>query len=196
MANTSMWNPELIRPAIGQSFRKLSPAKMIRNPVMFVVEIGSVLTTVAFAVDLTKGDSHEALFSGQISLWLWFTVLFANFAEAMARAEEGAGENLKKARTETQATRRGANGELVNVASSELKKGDVVVVVAGQSIPAGRNGDRGVASVDESAITASPHRSFVKPDGIAAPVPAEHPCSPIASSFRLRRIRESRFSTA
>ncbi len=126
---------------------------MMKNPVMFVVEIGSLLTTFAFIGDLSKHDSKEALFSGQITIWLWFTVLFANFAEAMAEGRGKAqAENLRKARTETKAKRRGANGvEVVN--SSELKKGDVVIVEAGELIPADGTVIEGVASVDESAIT-------------------------------------------
>jgi K+-transporting ATPase ATPase B chain len=154
MPNTSLWNPELITPAIGGAFKKLNPALMIKNPVMFVVEIGSVITTVAFASDLLAGHSREALFSGQITLWLWFTVLFANFAEAMAEGRGKAqAENLKKARTETEATIRDANGTTRTVPSSQLKKGDVVVVSAGQAIPADGTVIQGVASVDESAIT-------------------------------------------
>jgi K+-transporting ATPase ATPase B chain len=152
--NTSIWNPRLIQPAIKDSFRKLDPRFLAKNPVMFVVEIGSTLTTVAFIADLVGGRGKEALFSGQISLWLWFTVLFANFAEAMAEGRGKAqAENLRKARTETKAVRRTADGRLETVASSELRKGDVVVVEAGQSIPADGSVIEGVASVDESAIT-------------------------------------------
>jgi K+-transporting ATPase ATPase B chain len=156
MANpsTSIWNPALIRPALGESFRKLSPARLAKNPVMFVVEIGSAVTTAAFLGDLARHDTANALFNGQITAWLWFTVLFANFAEAMAEGRGKAqAENLKKARTETQATVRAASGETRVVASSQLKKGDVVVVAAGQVIPADGTVIEGVASVDESAIT-------------------------------------------
>src|ERR1700680_3296282 len=130
MANSSIWNPALIRPAIRDAIKKLNPRVMVKNPVMFVVEGGSVLTTLAFVQDLAHHNPKEALFSGQITLWLWFTVLFANFAEAMAEGRGKAqAENLRKARTETKAKRRvggqvGGKIEVVN--SSELKKEDVV----------------------------------------------------------------------
>jgi K+-transporting ATPase ATPase B chain len=154
MASSSLWNPELITPAIGGALKKLNPLYMMKNPVMFVVEVGSVLTTISFIYDLNHGQHKETLFSGQISLWLWFTVVFANFAEAMAEGRGKAqAENLRKARTETQAMRRAPSGVMESVASSELRKGDIVVVEAGQAIPADGTVIEGVASVDESAIT-------------------------------------------
>jgi K+-transporting ATPase ATPase B chain len=147
MATSSIWNPALIRPAIGDALKKLNPRIMMKNPVMFVVEIGSVLTSIAFIHDHT-------LFSGQITLWLWFTVIFANFAEAMAEGRGKAqAENLKKSRLETQAFLRGPDGKVRSVPSSQLKKGDKVVVAAGQVVPADGTVIEGVASVDESAIT-------------------------------------------
>ena len=154
MSTTSIWNPALIRPAIGDALKKLNTRVLIKNPVMFVVEIGSVLTTIAFAADLMHHKNHEALFSGQVTLWLWFTVLFANFAEAMAEGRGKAqAENLRKARTETLAFRRNAAGKVEQVPSSELRKGDIVVIEAGQAIPADGTVIEGVACVDESAIT-------------------------------------------
>ena len=121
---------------------------------MFVVEIGSVLTTISFLFDISHGLGKEALFSGQISMWLWFTVLFANFAEAMAEGRGKAqAENLKKSRCETEAILRLSDGSTKKVPSSQLKKGDVVVVAAGSIIPADGTVIDGVASVDESAIT-------------------------------------------
>jgi potassium-transporting ATPase ATP-binding subunit len=154
MASTSIWNPALIRPAIGDALRKLHPYKMMRNPVMFVVEIGSVLTTISFVFDITHSRAHEALFSGQITIWLWFTVLFANFAEAMAEGRGKAqAENLRKARTETKARRRRADGTFEDVDSSQLRKGDVVIVETSQPVPADGTVIEGVATVDESAIT-------------------------------------------
>src|SRR5277367_5093942 len=154
MAQSSLWNPALIQPAIRDSFKKLNPLVLMKNPVMFVVEIGSVLTTISFIFDLTHGRGKEALFSGQITLWLWFTVLFANFAEAMAEGRGKAqAENLRKARQETQASLRTKEGVIKTVPSSQLRKGDVVVVAAGQMIPADGTVIDGVASVDESAIT-------------------------------------------
>lgn len=158
MAQSSIWNPALVRPAIKDSFRKLKPGLMMKNPVMFVVEIGSVLTTISFLSDVilkvSAGKQTQVLFSGQITLWLWFTVLFANFAEAMAEGRGKAqAENLRKARTETMARRRNEAGQIETVASSALRKGDVVIVEAGSAIPADGTVIEGVASVDESAIT-------------------------------------------
>lgn len=154
MLNSSIWNPELFQPAIRDSLRKLNPIILMKNPVMFVVEVGSLLTTVAFAADLIHGNYKEALFSGQISLWLWFTVLFANFAESMAEGRGKAqADNLRKSRTETLARRRNSSGVIESIASSELRKGDFVEVEAGQTIPADGTVSEGVASVDESAIT-------------------------------------------
>ena len=154
MSQSSIWNPALLQPAIVGAFKKLSPRVQIKNPVMFVVEIGSVLTTISFVHDIMNGLGKEALFSGQITLWLWFTVLFANFAEAMAEGRGKAqAENLKKARHETEALLRTKEGATKKIPSSQLKKGDVVVVPAGSVIPADGTVIEGVASVDESAIT-------------------------------------------
>ena len=154
MANSSFWNSALVGPALKDSVKKLNPRVLAKNPVMFIVEIGSVLTTIAFINDLMHHQSAEALFSGQITVWLWFTVIFANFAEAMAEGRGKAqAENLKKARTETQATIRNKDGTTRSVLSSELRKGDVVVVTAGNAIPADGTVIEGAASVDESAIT-------------------------------------------
>lgn len=152
--STPLFSGPLVKEAIVSSFRKLHPKVLVRNPVMFVVEVGSVLTTVAFASDILHHRLSEAAFSGQISLWLWFTVLFANFAEAVAEGQGKAqAESLRKARTETIAHVRSKNGEVRDVPSSKLRKGDIVVVVAGQQIPADGTVIEGVASVDESAIT-------------------------------------------
>lgn len=154
MNQSSIWNPSLIKPAIGNSFRKLNPKTMMKNPVMFVVEVGCVLTTASFVSDLLASRMHEAHFSGQVALWLWFTVLFANFAEAMAEGRGKAqAENLKKARTETKAVRIQADGSTEEVVSSILRKGDRVVVLASQIIPVDGTVIEGAASVDESAIT-------------------------------------------
>jgi K+-transporting ATPase ATPase B chain len=155
MATSSIWNPALIQPAIRDALKKLNPRTMMKNPVMFVVEVGSVLTSISFAYDLIQGhDPKASLFSGQITLWLWFTVLFANFAEAMAEGRGKAqAENLRKARQETIAHLRDKDKKIHVVPSSQLKKGDEVVVIAGQMIPADGTVIEGVASVDESAIT-------------------------------------------
>jgi K+-transporting ATPase ATPase B chain len=129
---------------------KLNPRKMMGNPVMFVVEVGSVITTI-----LLIARPHEAFgFNLQITLWLWFTVMFANFAEAMAEGRGKAqADTLRKARSETVANRLLANGKLEQVASSSLRANDVVVVVAGEFIPGDGEIIDGIASVDESAIT-------------------------------------------
>jgi len=151
---TTISNSQITKGAIVDSFKKLHPKVLMKNPVMFVVEIGSVLTTLYFIADLFQGHSRQALFSGQIALWLWFTVLFANFAEAMAEGRGKAqAESLKKARKDVKAKIRLADGRIEIVSSGTLKKGDVVIVEAGEVIPADGTVIEGVASVDESAIT-------------------------------------------
>src|SRR6059036_3540403 len=152
----SLFDPEIMRPAIWESFRKLVPQHVIKNPVMFVVEIGSVLTTLILVRDLfapTPG-SQPLWFTFNVSFWLWFTVVFANFAEAVA---EGRGKaqaaTLRKMRKETNA-RRLVNGHREEVVpASALRKGDTVVVEAGEIIPGDGEVVDGIASVDESAIT-------------------------------------------
>jgi len=161
--SASLWDPAIVRPAIGDAFAKLDPRVMAKNPVMFVVEVGCALVTVLFVYDLARGAHVDALFTIQLILWLWFTVLFANFAEAMA---EGRGKaqaaTLRNMRTTTTARRlrkagdaaaldRTAAGE--TVVATELKRGDVVRVDANESIPADGEIIEGIASVDESAIT-------------------------------------------
>jgi potassium-transporting ATPase ATP-binding subunit len=152
----SLFDPEILRPAIWESFRKLAPQHVIKNPVMFVVEIGSVLTTVILLRDLIAptAGSQSLWFTFNIAFWLWFTVVFANFAEAVA---EGRGKAqaafLRRMRQETTA-RRLTNGKREeNVPASTLRKGDVVVVEAGEIIPGDGDVIEGIASVDESAIT-------------------------------------------
>ena len=148
----SIWDPRIVRPAIVDSFRKLDPRIQVRNPVMFIVEVGSLITTAIWIRELF-GGTGEPLFTGQVAFWLWFTVLFANFAEAMA---EGRGKaqaaTLRRTRAETMAVRI-RDGVKQTVPASELRKGDVVRVEAGQIIPGDGEVTEGVASVDESAIT-------------------------------------------
>jgi K+-transporting ATPase ATPase B chain len=152
----SLFDPEIMWPAVGESFRKLAPQHVIKNPVMFVVEIGSVLTTLIWLRDMiapTTG-AQPLWFSFNVSFWLWFTVVFANFAEAVA---EGRGKaqaaTLRKMRQETNARRRrNGKGEEI-VPASALRKGDTVVVEAGEIIPGDGDVIEGIASVDESAIT-------------------------------------------
>jgi K+-transporting ATPase ATPase B chain len=146
----SLWDPKIVRRASIDALTKLNPKKMMGNPVMFVVEVGSVITSVLLLL-----HPHQAFkFNLQITLWLWFTVLFANFAEAMAEGRGKAqADTLRKARSETIANRLQANGEIEKVASSKLRANDVVVVAAGELIPGDGEIIEGVASVDESAIT-------------------------------------------
>ncbi len=145
----AVWEWKIIKRAVWDAFLKLNPRKMMGNPVMFVVEVGSVITT---ALLLRGGAAFK--FNLQITLWLWFTVLFANFAEAMAEGRGKAqADTLRKARAETVANRLLENGEIEKVPSSKLRTGDVVMVSAGEFIPSDGEIVEGVASVDESAIT-------------------------------------------
>ena len=149
----SIWNPQIVQRAIGDSFRKLHPRTMAKNPVMFVVEVGSVLTTLRLVYDATRGSGGLG-FELQITLWLWATVLFANFAEAMAEGRGKAqADTLRRAKTETVASRERPDGTCEVVPAPALRKGDVVRVTAGEVIPADGDIIEGVASVDESAIT-------------------------------------------
>jgi potassium-transporting ATPase ATP-binding subunit len=144
---------QIVFHAIADAFAKLHPRIMLKNPVMFVAEVGAVLTTLQLMRN-TFVHAGEFGFGLQITLWLWFTVLFANFAEAMAEGRGKAqAETLRKARAETQAHRLRADGSIETVPSSKLRSGDVVVVSAGEFIPGDGEVIEGVASVDESAIT-------------------------------------------
>jgi K+-transporting ATPase ATPase B chain len=151
----SAWDRAILRAALLDSLRKLDPRVTARNPVMLVVAAGAVLTTVGWLADLLPGasDAEPAWFSLSVALWLWFTVLFSNFAEALA---EGRGKAqaaaLRGLRRETMARRR-TNGREEAVPASNLRKGDVVVVEAGELIPGDGEVVDGIASVDESAVT-------------------------------------------
>src|ERR1700730_17434996 len=150
----SLFEPAIVRRATGDSFRKLDPRQMARNPVMFVVEVGSVLTTVLFFTNLSSDTTAGSVFTGLVALWLWFTVLFANFAEAVAEGRGKAqADTLRKTRSETIAHVRLADGTIVDKASSALQVGDLCVVVPGDLIPGDGEVIEGIASVDESAIT-------------------------------------------
>jgi potassium-transporting ATPase ATP-binding subunit len=150
---TSIWDPVIVRRAARDSLRKLHPRTMARNPVMFVVEVGSVLTTWHLVEDAVTGAVSLG-FELQITLWLWLTVLFANFAEAMAEGRGKAqADTLRKTRTQTMAHVVTGAGLEQLVPAATLRKGDVVVVRAGEFIPADGEIVEGVASVDESAIT-------------------------------------------
>ncbi len=162
----SIWKPKIIRAAIPASFKKLDPRVQFKNPVMFVVEVGSVITTIEFVRLLftqpTSGFTSnqlvaERLFVLAVAIWLWFTVVFANFAEAMAEGRGKAqADTLRRARTTTMAKKLSSadrHGAVQEVAAPELHKGDLVLVEAGDVIPGDGDVVEGVASVDESAIT-------------------------------------------
>ncbi|WP_158899403.1 potassium-transporting ATPase subunit KdpB [Burkholderia sp. L27(2015)] len=156
-ATRSMFDPSLVRPAIVDSFKKLTPRTQIRNPVMFVVYVGSILTTVLWLAALVGQAEAPAGFILAISLWLWFTVLFANFAEALAEGRSKAqAASLRSAKRDVVAkklleARYGAKWQ--EVSGSTLRRGDVILVESGDTIPADGEVIEGVASVDESAIT-------------------------------------------
>ncbi len=149
----SIWDMKIVRRALLDSLVKLDPRNMMKNPVMFVVEVGSVATSILLVRDVLQ---HQGAFGFnlQITLWLWFTVLFANFAEAMAEGRGKAqADSLRKARAETIANRLLPDGTTEQIASSKLRSGDLVRVVACEFIPSDGEILEGVASVDESAIT-------------------------------------------
>ena len=149
----SLWTGGIVAGALRDSVLKLNPRTLMKNPVMFVVEVGAVVTTVEL-VDHVIRHTGDFGFELQITLWLWFTVLFANFAEAMAEGRGKAqAETLRKARAETTARRTRADGCFEIVPSSMLRSGDEVLISAGELIPGDGEVIEGVASVDESAIT-------------------------------------------
>src|SRR5579884_1269659 len=162
----SIWDPAIMRRAIPDSFKKLDPRVQVKNPVMFVVEIGSVITTIECVRLLFTAPTaafprpqltYETLFVLAVAVWLWFTVVFANFAEAMAEGRGKAqADTLRRARTTTMAKRLASQdrfGKVEEVAAPDLRKGDLVLVEAGDVIPGDGDVVEGVASVDESAIT-------------------------------------------
>ena len=147
----SLFDRHIIVQALGASFQKLNPATMMGNPVMFVTEVGALITTIGLFFS-SPGESVG--FGLQVAIWLWVTVLFANFAEAMAEGRGKAqADALRKTRTHTIANRTLASGAIEQVPAEMLRKGDVVIITAGEMIPADGEVMVGVASVDESAIT-------------------------------------------
>jgi K+-transporting ATPase ATPase B chain len=150
----SLFDPAIMRRAAVDALRKLDPRQMARNPVMFVVEIGSVFTTYLFFKNLGSASAADNWFTGLVGLWLWFTVLFANFAEAVAEGRGKAqADTLRKTRSETTAFVQLPDGRVEERASSALDIGDLCVVEAGELIPGDGDVVEGIASVDESAIT-------------------------------------------
>jgi K+-transporting ATPase ATPase B chain len=148
-----LFEPETVQRAIRASFMKLNPVTLVKNPVMFVVEAGAALTTLLLIRDIFAGGAGIG-FQMQISLWLWFTVLFANFAEAMAEARGKAqAESLRKSKTDVLAKRFTPAGTIEQVSASALRSGDVVVCEAGDVIPGDGEVIDGIATVDESVIT-------------------------------------------
>ena len=148
-----LFDPEIVGRAVRASFVKLNPVTLLKNPVMFVVEVGAALTTVFLVRDIFTGAAGNG-FTLQISLWLWFTVLFANFAEAMAEARGKAqADTLRKTKTDAVAKRISSRGAIEQVASSQLRAGDTVVCEAGDLIPGDGEVIDGIATVDESVIT-------------------------------------------
>jgi potassium-transporting ATPase ATP-binding subunit len=156
-----LFDPPIVRRALKDSFLKLDPRQVAKNPVMFVVEVGSVLTTLLIVRDLAAGRTAQLGFTVQVTLWLWFTVLFANFAEAMAEGRGKAqADSLRRTKTETVASRIAGDAavplerlRLETVPAPALRKGDLVLVRAGELIPGDGEVVEGVASVDEAAIT-------------------------------------------
>jgi K+-transporting ATPase ATPase B chain len=148
-----LFDPEILGRAVRASFLKLNPVSLVKNPVIFVVEVGAALTTVSLIRDFLTGGAGTG-FSFQIALWLWFTVLFAGFAEAMAEARGKAqADTLRKTKKESMAKRLGPGGKVAQVPASTLRAGDVVLCEAGDLIPGDGEVIEGIATVDESVIT-------------------------------------------
>src|ERR1700692_1900666 len=148
-----LFDPEILRRAAKDSVLKLNPITLMKNPVIFVVEVGAVLVLLFLVRDIVAGAGAIG-FELQIDIWLWFTVLFATFAEAMAEARGKAqAESMRKTRTDTIANRLVEGGRFEKVSSSKLRAGDVVVCSAGESIPGDGEVIEGIATVDESVIT-------------------------------------------
>src|SRR5712692_6600903 len=148
-----LFDPEIVSLATKASFLKLNPVTLMKNPVMFVVEVGAALTTVFLVRDVFTGGSGIG-FQLQIAIWLWFTVLFANFAEAMAEARGKAqAESLRKTKTDAGAKRVTGAGKIETVPASQLRSGDMVICETGDIIPGDGEVVEGIATVDESVIT-------------------------------------------
>src|SRR5215813_11338658 len=148
-----LFDPEILRRASRDAVLKLNPITLMKNPVIFVVEVGAALVLLFLVRDIVAGSGAIG-FELQIDLWLWFTVLFATFAEAMAEARGKAqAESLRKTKTETTANRVTESGRVEQISSSKLRAGDVVICSAGEIIPGDGEVIEGVATVDEAVIT-------------------------------------------
>jgi hypothetical protein len=166
------------------AFTKLNPRLMVKNPVMFVVEVGSVLTSALFIQDLMQHKPGIS-FNLQITLWLWFTVLFANFAEAMAEGRGKAqADTLRKAKGETMAYRFREDGTTEAVSSSQLRTGDVIASRPASSSPAMARSSRAWHRSTSRRSPANPLPSFARPEATARRSPAARVCSPIGSRSR------------
>ena len=176
-------DPEILRRALWDSFVKLNPVTLMKNPVIFVVEVGAALTTVFLIRDAFIG-AHDLGFELQIVLWLWFTVLFATFAEAMAEARGKAqADSLRKTKTDAPASRILEDGSIDKVSSSKLRAGDVVICIAGELIPGDGEVIDGIATVDESVITGESAPVIRESGGDRSAVTSKAP------SVRRRRTR-------
>src|ERR1700674_3681054 len=150
----SMFEPAIVRRAVGDAFLKLNPRTEARNPIMFVVLVGAAWTTVLFVRDLGRASTATSVFGGMVALWLWFTVLFANFAEGLAEGRGKAqADTLRRTRSETVAHVRQPDGTTVDKPSGALVLGDEVVCNPGDLILGDGDGIEGIAAIDESAIT-------------------------------------------
>ncbi len=178
---SALFDPKIVLPAIGSAFVKFNPRTLIKKPVMFVLEIVTALTTVILVRDLVTAGEHIG-FEFQVILWLWFTVLFANFSEAIAEGRGKAqADSLRRQRIGTQAKLLSGPGHqnYKLVPSTSLEIGDVVLVEAGDTIPSDGEVIEGMASVNEAAIKVSPRRSSASPAGTGPQSPAARKCSPI-----------------
>jgi K+-transporting ATPase ATPase B chain len=170
----SLLDRNILVPALADSVRKLNPAWLARNPVILITEIGAVATTLQLF--FLERNQESLGFTLQISLWLWFTVLFANFAEAIAEGRGKAqAKALRDAKTRTHATRLDADGIPQTVPSEDLRKGDVVMVVAGEIIPVDGEIVEGAATVNESAITGESAPVIREAGGDSGPRHGPHP---------------------
>ncbi|HEV3311703.1 MAG TPA: potassium-transporting ATPase subunit B, partial [Chloroflexota bacterium] len=153
----SIFDPNILKQALIDSFLKLNPRTQLKNPVMFTVGVGAAITTVEFLrsiFDPHAGLGADRFFTAAVGLWLWFTVLFANFAEAMAEGRGKAqADTLRRTRTDARAKKLLPDGQTQIVSATELRRGDIVLVVAGDLIPGDGDVLEGVASVNEAAIT-------------------------------------------